>query len=97
MTVLAASYRSLRAFLLFWRDFLIGDDWWGAGLALLGLGFTYLASRYGVAPFWIPVVFVTGSLAQNLWRMKRRANRTNSGAQAVPPQADPPDAIPPGR
>ena len=70
MNVLRAFYHYLKAFLLFWRDFLIGDDWWGAGIALAGLGFTYLTVHYGVSAFWIPVLFVTISLAQNLWRMK---------------------------
>jgi hypothetical protein len=75
MNALRAFYLYLKAFLLFWRDFLIGDDWWGAGIALAGLGFTYLAVYYGITAFWIPVLFVTVSLAQNLWRMKRRAGR----------------------
>jgi hypothetical protein len=80
MRALGAIYRYLKAFALFWKDFLIGDDWWGALIALAGLGFTYLAVQYGVPAWWIPVVFVTASLAQNLWRVKRRADRSETAS-----------------
>jgi hypothetical protein len=75
MIGLKVVYRYLKRFLLFWRDFLIGDDWWGAGIVLVGLALTYLAARYHLTAFWIPLVFVIASLAQNLWRTRRRALR----------------------
>jgi hypothetical protein len=94
MIVLRAIYHYLGRFLLFWRDFLIGDDWWGAGIVLLGLGFTYLALHFGVTAFWIPMLFVTVSLAQNLLRARRRAAHA-AAAQAMP--AQPAGAHDPGR
>ncbi len=90
MSILRAIYRYLRRFLLFWRDFLIGDDWWGAGIVLGGLGFTYLAIHYKFPAYWIPVLSVLVSLGQNLWRARRRsmqAARDKSTRDEAPPRS----------
>ena len=87
MSGLRAVYGYLKRFVLFWRDFLIGDDWWGAGVALVGLGLTYVAVRVHVVAFWVPVLLVTVSLGQSLWRMEarsRRASRSGNGAPVLP-------------
>lgn len=95
MRALRAIYHYLGRFLLFWRDFLIGDDWWGAGIVVAGLGLTYVAVRLHIAAFWIPVLFVLASLGQNLWRARRKAARSvaskarpgdGTGGRAAPPR-----------
>jgi uncharacterized membrane protein len=75
MMVLRTIYHYLGRFVVFWRDFLIGNDWWGAGIVLLGLGLAYLAVHFGVTAFWVPMLFVTVSLTQNLLRARRPAAR----------------------
>ena len=84
MSVLGPIYRYLKRFLLFWRDFLIGDDWWGAGIALVGLGLTYLAVHYHVAAYWVLVLLVTISLVQSLWRMEARSRRESRKSAGGP-------------
>jgi uncharacterized protein len=74
----------LGRFLLFWRDFLIGDDWWGAGIVLLGFGLTYLVVRRDAPAFWVLALFVAISLVQSLWRTKRN-DKHETRSSAVPP------------
>ena len=94
MMFLALSYRYLKRFVVFWKEFLIGDDWWGAGSVLVGLGLTYLAVHENVAAWWVPIVFVIASLAQNLVRAHRRVARTGSEAQPAAPPKPSGDADP---
>ena len=63
--------RYLKAFLLFWYDFIVGDDWViAAGVvgALLG---TARLVRAGVEAWWALPVAVIALLAISLWRLTR--------------------------
>jgi membrane protein implicated in regulation of membrane protease activity len=63
--------RSLKAFLLFWYDFIIGDDWViavGVVFALIG---THRLVRAGVNAWWLMPVVVAALLALSLWRLTR--------------------------
>ena len=63
--------RYLRAFALFWWDFIVGDDWRvAAGLALF-LGLTYVLSHHGVNAWWLLPAGVGAVLAASVWRAAR--------------------------
>lgn len=64
--------RQLRAFLHFWYDFVVGDDWRVAVGVLAALAATYAVSRAG-GPAWIVTpVAVLALLPLSLWRVVRR-------------------------
>jgi hypothetical protein len=70
MTALGAR---VRAFLAFWYDFVVGDDWRVAvGVAVM-LGLIYLVSRTSAAAWWIAPVAVTLLLGWSLARATRRS------------------------
>jgi hypothetical protein len=62
----------LRAFLAFWYDFVIGDDWVVAAGVTGGLALTYALSRSGVAAWWLLPVCLVVLLPLSLWRAARR-------------------------
>ena len=45
--------RYVRAFLRFWYDFVIGDDWRMAAGVLIALVATWALARAGVAAWWL--------------------------------------------
>jgi hypothetical protein len=54
---------SIRNFLAFWYDFIIGDDWTVAVAVAAALAATYGLTRLGVQAWWLTpavVVLVTG-------------------------------------
>jgi hypothetical protein len=58
----------LKQFLMFWYDFIVGDDWVvavGVGAALVSL--TQLVSR-SINAWWLMPLAVAGLLALSLWR-----------------------------
>ncbi|MGX7677859.1 hypothetical protein ACSMXN_03055 [Jatrophihabitans sp. DSM 45814] len=63
----------LRAFGLFWYDFLIGDDWRIAIGVVAALLLTYGVSLAGVPAWWVLPVAVVVLLALSLWRVTRRS------------------------
>jgi hypothetical protein len=66
------AWRWLRAFVLFWVDFVVGDDWTVAaaiGAALLG---TWGLVDAGVAAWWLLPVTVIFATAFGLRREVRR-------------------------
>jgi tryptophan-rich sensory protein len=58
----------LKAFLLFWYDFVIGDDWRVAAAVVAGLVVTWAVSTTTVEAWWIMPVAVALILPFTLWR-----------------------------
>ena len=66
--------RYLQSFLLFWYDFIIGDDWViAAGVVLTLFVLAFLAGR-DLNAWWLMPVAVVGLLAASLWREIRHAD-----------------------
>ncbi len=62
----------VRAFLGFWYDFVVGDDWRVAAGVVVALGATWLVSRSGAAAWWVVPVAVAILLPVSLWRATHR-------------------------
>ncbi len=62
----------VRAFLAFWYDFVIGDDWRVAAAVVVAFGITYGLSRVSVPAWWALPVAVALFLPYSLWRATRR-------------------------
>jgi hypothetical protein len=60
--------RYLKSFLLFWYDFIIGDDWTVALGVILALGITRVVAHQGVTSWWLMPIAVTILLGASLWR-----------------------------
>lgn len=70
---MAAVGARIKAFLAFWYDFVVGDDWRVAvGVAIM-LGVTYAASRGSAAVWWIAPAAVVFLLGWSLFRAVRRS------------------------
>jgi hypothetical protein len=65
--------RWIRAFLLFWVDFVVGDDWTVAAAVGVGLLGTWGLVRAGVPAWWLLPVAALGSTVVSLLRAARRA------------------------
>ena len=68
----------LRAFLLFWYDFVVGDDWHVAAGVIAALALTYVLGTVGVPSWWLLPVAVVILLPLSLWRVAR-GHRRRSG------------------
>jgi hypothetical protein len=75
--------RTLRAFLAFWYDFIVGDDWTVAVAVVLALAATVALCRAHVPAWWLPPLAVLVVLGASLLRAARRAQS--------PPAAQPPE------
>jgi len=61
----------LKRFLLFWYDFIVGDDWLIAlGIVAMVLLSAWLARR-GIAAWWLMPLAVVILLTASLWRATR--------------------------
>jgi hypothetical protein len=60
--------RCLRAFLRFWWDFIVGDDWRVAASIAASIGLTSLLSSWDVAAWWLMPVAVVVALYASLRR-----------------------------
>ena len=70
----------VRAFLHFWYDFIVGEDWRVAVAVVIGLGITYAISRTTVAAWWVLPVAIGVFLPVSLWwatRPPAGGSRTN--------------------
>ena len=67
--------RRLRAFVLFWWDFVVGDDWRVAAGLAAGLGLTWLLVRRDVSAWWLLPATVAVVLAESVLREARRIGR----------------------
>ena len=63
----------LKHFLLFWYDFIVGDDWMIAAGVVMALGVSAALARRDVNAWWVMLVAVVVLLAASLWRETRRA------------------------
>jgi len=64
--------RWIRAFVEFWIDFVVGDDWTVAAAVLAGLLGTWGLVEAGVPAWWLLPVAALGSTAVSLRRAARR-------------------------
>ena len=62
----------IRAFLAFWYDFVVGDDWRVALSVVLALTAAYLVSRSGAPAWWIVPAAVVVVLPLSLFRAIRK-------------------------
>jgi hypothetical protein len=56
------------AFLRFWYDFVVGDDWRVAVGVVVALGVTAVLSTTAVPAWWVMPVAVVAILYRSLWR-----------------------------
>ena len=64
--------QKLRAFVEFWYDFVVGDDWRVASTVVVALGATVAVDRItGSAPWWILVGTVVFALPASIYRLMR--------------------------
>jgi hypothetical protein len=67
--------RWLRAFALFWWDFVVGDDWRIAAGIVVALAATAGLADAGVPAWWLPPIAALGMLALSLWSARRATDR----------------------
>jgi hypothetical protein len=60
-----------RAFLAFWYDFIVGDDWRAAVGVIVALVLTYAISATSIAAWWVLPLAVLVLLPMTLWRVVR--------------------------
>ena len=65
--------RWIRAFVDFWVDFIVGDDWTVAATVLVALLGTWGLVVAGLAAWWLLPAAALGSTALSLRRAARRA------------------------
>ncbi len=70
--MISAVAAKLRAFLAFWYDFVVGDDWRVAVGVVVALAAIYGVSHTSVAAWWIAPVAVVVLLSWSLLRVVRR-------------------------
>jgi hypothetical protein len=61
----------LKNFLLFWYDFIVGDDWAIAVGIVAALGLTAFLLRRGLEAWWLTPAAVAILLMVSLWRATR--------------------------
>ena len=64
--------RRLKAFGLFWWDFVVGDDWRMAAGVILLLAISAVMAHHGIATWWFPPLAVIGLLGYSVLRAARR-------------------------
>ncbi len=70
--------RHVRAFALFWWDFIVGDDYRIALAVVLLLTTTALLSRAGIAAWWLLPAGVLAMLGTSVFTVVRQAGRHTS-------------------
>ncbi len=59
-------------FVLFWYDFIVGDDWRVAAGIILALASTAMLAALDVAAWWLMPVAALALLSVSLWQATRR-------------------------
>ena len=72
--------KNLKAFGMFWYDFLIGDDWRVAVGVVLALAVTAAVSHTTLPAWWIVPLAVVLLLPVTVWRATRAADEGGSSA-----------------
>ena len=62
----------LRAFVLFWYDFIVGDDWRVAAGVIVALAATAGLAALDIPAWWLMPVAALTMLSFSLWRATRR-------------------------
>jgi uncharacterized membrane protein YccC len=66
--------RGVRAFGLFWWDFIVGDDWRIAAGIVIALGVTAAIATTSAPTWWVLPVAVALLLGVSLWRAARSSD-----------------------
>jgi hypothetical protein len=66
--------RWIVAFLRFWYDFIVGDDWVIALGIVAAIALTALIAHHGLDAWWVMPLAVIALLAGSLWRALRKAS-----------------------
>ena len=74
----------LKHFLLFWYDFLIGDDWMIAAGVVMALVVSAGLARYQVNAWWVMLVLIGPLTGVSFWRETHRP-RWPALRRATPP------------
>jgi hypothetical protein len=61
------------AFVRFWYDFIVGDDWLIAVGVVAAIALTALVADQGVEAWWLMPLAVIALLAGSVWRASRAA------------------------
>ena len=69
----------VKTFLLFWYDFIVGDDWQVAVGVVAALVLTIVVSRAGAPAWWIVPLGVALLLPYSLLRATRRHRAEEAG------------------
>ncbi len=67
--------RYITGFLMFWYDFVVGDDWTVAMGVVVALVVTALLVHSGVPAWWLLPLAVVALLGASVWRVARQAGR----------------------
>ena len=70
--------RQVRAFALFWWDFIVGDDYRIALAVIVLLGTTALLTHTGVDAWWLLPAGILAMLATSVFTAARRGRRESS-------------------
>ena len=60
------------AFVRFWYDFIVGDDWHIAIAVVAGIGVTAALARAGTHAWWLLAVVALAMLGLSTWRASRQ-------------------------
>lgn len=67
--------RYITGFLLFWYDFVVGDDWTVAVGVVVALVVTALLVYSGTPAWWLLPLAVVALLGASVWRVARQAGQ----------------------
>jgi hypothetical protein len=70
----------IKAFVRFWYDFIVGDDWRVAVAVAVALALTFGFARAAVPAWWVLPAIVAILLPLRLWRVVRTRRRGTPGS-----------------
>jgi hypothetical protein len=63
--------RYIKAFLKFWYDFIVGDDWTIAASIAVGISVTFWLAQSKIQAWWLLPTVAILTLGVSLWRAAR--------------------------